>query len=173
MTAHISCVCGKVSIHPFIYPFSHSYHIWPPPGRDLLFKSKASNATGVRLLRLSSGFLFLSAMWYFQFFGHNENRDIFWLQALQWAEVEGGPNSPLLCDLWYFVNRFTFLKVFRLQFELNQPKKLTFQGKELIKWYKLRESGSSVRCVAICCKSTLLVQHPAYRWSPWHPCQQW
>jgi len=67
-------------------------------------------------------------------------------QALQWAEVEGGPKSPLLCDLWYFANRFTFLK-----------------GKELTKWYKLRESGSSVRCVANCCKSTLLVQHPAYR----------
>ena len=33
------------------------------------------------------------------------------LQALQWAEVEGGPKSPLLCDLWYFVNRFTFIKV--------------------------------------------------------------
>ena len=39
-----------------------------------------------------------------------------------------------------------------------------FQGKELTKWFKLRESGSSVRCVALCCKSTLLVQHPAYRW---------
>ena len=34
------------------------------------------------------------------------------VQALQWAEVEGGPKSPLLCDLWYFANRFTFLKVF-------------------------------------------------------------
>merc|ERR1712010_34458 len=67
-------------------------------------------------------------------------------QALQWAEVEGGPKSSLLCDLWYFANRFTFLK-----------------GKELTRWYKLRESGSSVRCVANCCKSTLLVQHPAYR----------
>jgi len=67
-------------------------------------------------------------------------------QALQWAEVDGGPKSPLLCDLWYFVNRFTFIK-----------------GKELTKWFKLRESGSSVRCVALCCKSTLLVQHPAYR----------
>ena len=40
-----------------------------------------------------------------------------------------------------------------------------FQGKELTKWFKLRESGSSVRCVALCCKSTLLVQHPAYRWT--------
>ena len=36
------------------------------------------------------------------------------VQALQWAEVEGGPKSPLLCDLWYFANRFTFLKVFTL-----------------------------------------------------------
>ena len=35
------------------------------------------------------------------------------VQALQWAEVEGGPKSPLLCDLWYFANRFTFLKVFK------------------------------------------------------------
>ncbi len=39
---------------------------------------------------------------------------VFSLQALQWAEVEGGPKSPLLCDLWYFVNRFTFIKVLRL-----------------------------------------------------------
>ena len=88
------------------------------------------------------------------------------LQALQWAEVEGGPKSPLLCDLWYFVNRFTFIKVFASQ----KVKDIhmgwfihVLQGKELTKWFKLRESGSSVRCVALCCKSTLLVQHPAYR----------
>ena len=37
------------------------------------------------------------------------------LQALQWAEVEGGPKSPLVVDAWYFVNRFTFLKVIRLK----------------------------------------------------------
>jgi len=67
-------------------------------------------------------------------------------QALQWAEVEGGPKSPLIVDACYFLNRFTFLK-----------------GKELTKWYKLRESGSSVRCVATCCKSTLMVHHPFYR----------
>jgi len=67
-------------------------------------------------------------------------------QALQWAEVEGGPKSPLVVDAWYFVNRFSFLK-----------------GKELTKWYKLRESGISVRCVTDCCKSTLMVHHPFYR----------
>ena len=90
------------------------------------------------------------------------------LQALQWAEVEGGPKSPLLCDLWYFVNRFTFIKVFASQ-KVKYIHMCKFihvlQGKELTKWFKLRESGSSVRCVALCCKSTLLVQHPAYRWT--------
>ena len=32
-------------------------------------------------------------------------------QALSWAEARGGPPAPkLLCDLWYFLNDFTFLK---------------------------------------------------------------
>ena len=87
------------------HTFFH-FHTVVPPGSDLLSKSRASDATGMWLLRLSSGLSSppLPAM-----------GDLveFSLQALQWAEVEGGPKSPLLCDLWYFVNRFTFIKVLR------------------------------------------------------------
>ena len=54
MAAHISCVCGKVGVHLFILIHFHS---WPPPGTDLLSKSRASDAPGVWLLWLSSGFL--------------------------------------------------------------------------------------------------------------------
>ena len=55
-------------------------------------------------------------------------RDTVVLQALQWAEVEGGPKSPLVVDAWYFVNRFTFLKVIKLKFEIVLAMKIIFKG---------------------------------------------
>ena len=109
MAAHLSCVCGKVRMIQQCdekHTFFHFYTV-VSPGSDLLSKSGASDATGMWLLRLSSG-LFSPPLPAIERFG-----GVFFLQALQWAEVEGGPKSPLLCDLWYFVNRFTFIKVLR------------------------------------------------------------
>eukprot|EP00092_Neocalanus_flemingeri_P011441 GFUD01012329.1.p1 GENE.GFUD01012329.1~~GFUD01012329.1.p1 ORF type:complete len:200 (+),score=62.30 GFUD01012329.1:52-651(+) len=68
-------------------------------------------------------------------------------QALQWAQLQGGPSAPeQLADLWYFQNDFSFVT-----------------GEEKTSWIKLREDGRSVRCVATCCYSTLLVHHPFYQ----------
>merc|ERR1712098_12455 len=48
-------------------------------------------------------------------------------QALQWAQLQGGPLAPALPDLWYFANDLT-----------------------------IRDNGMSIRMVATCCFSTLL-----------------
>eukprot|EP00092_Neocalanus_flemingeri_P005005 GFUD01005382.1.p1 GENE.GFUD01005382.1~~GFUD01005382.1.p1 ORF type:complete len:204 (-),score=48.68 GFUD01005382.1:326-937(-) len=66
-------------------------------------------------------------------------------QALQWAQLQGGPTAPCLPDLWYFANDFTFLS-----------------GREKTKLFKLRDNGMSIRLVATCCHSTLLVDNPYY-----------
>ena len=68
-------------------------------------------------------------------------------QALEYAASKGRPPAPTLPDLWYFKND-------------------SFQSKgsyDDIIWAKLREKGSSVRCMSKCCNSTLLVHHPFYR----------
>ena len=47
-------------------------------------------------------------------------------QALQWAQLQGGPKAPTNrpLDLWYFGNDI-----------------IIASGKDKIKWYKLREDG--------------------------------
>merc|ERR1711872_2987 len=68
-------------------------------------------------------------------------------QALQWAELQGGPAAPrMLADLWYFQNNFSF----RI-------------GRQNTKWVKLRERGNSVRCVTTCCYTTIMAHHPFYQ----------
>merc|ERR1719154_684241 len=67
-------------------------------------------------------------------------------QALQWGQLQGGPQAPLLPDLWYFENDFT-----------------VESGWENVKLFKLRDNGMSIRFVATCCYSTLLVHHPGYQ----------
>ena len=42
-------------------------------------------------------------------------------QALQWAQLQGGPVAPALPDLWYFANDFTITR-----------------GRDNIRLYKLR-----------------------------------
>jgi len=67
-------------------------------------------------------------------------------QALQWAQLQGGPVAPALPDLWYFANDFTITR-----------------GRDNIRLYKLRDNGMSIRMVATCCYSTLLVDNPHYQ----------
>ena len=40
------------------------------------------------------------------------------------------------------------------------------KGKENLKWFRLRKEelrGKSIRCIAMCCYSTLAVHHPFYK----------
>ena len=47
-------------------------------------------------------------------------------QAIQWAQLQGGPKAPINrpLDIWYFGNDIVFVS-----------------GKDKVKWYKLREHG--------------------------------
>ena len=68
-------------------------------------------------------------------------------QALSWGEIQGGPKLPSHRPVigMYFGNDI-----------------LVVSGKENLQWYKLREGGSSIRWVARCCMTTMVVHHPAY-----------
>ena len=90
--------------------------------------------------------------------------NLFFRQALQLAALQGGPPAPVLPDLWYFDDDFTFQS-----------------GQELTKIYKLRsisrkrakdatafnmffrDNELSTRCVSTCCFWTLFVHHPGYQ----------
>ena len=68
-------------------------------------------------------------------------------QALSWAQIQGGPKLPSHrpIEAIYFGNDL-----------------LVESGKENLQWYKLREGGSSIRWVARCCFTTMVVYHPFY-----------
>ena len=131
MAAHLSCVCGKVlkwlkGNKKLSWNETCCLLVFYLSGCNIFLQSDSAAASWVRLLWLSPGsfscfwpqkkyFWMLLSLW-----SHNNHIltccSLQWvlmldLQALQWAEVDRGPKSPLLCDLWYFVNRFTFIKV--------------------------------------------------------------
>ena len=68
-------------------------------------------------------------------------------QALGWAQIQGGPKLPSYrpVEAIYFGNDI-----------------LVESGKQNLQWYKLREGGSSIRWVARCCFTTMVVYHPVY-----------
>ena len=71
-------------------------------------------------------------------------------QHLGWAASQGGPACPQIPRLSYWANDL-----------------LEVTGEEHMKVFVLRDGlgsarGQSQRCVATCCHSTLLVDHPAY-----------
>jgi len=69
-------------------------------------------------------------------------------QAMAWAQRKGGPKVPSTrpLDLWYFENDI-----------------LISSGKGKLKWFKLRKDGKSLRWVAQCCYTTMIVHHPTYK----------
>ena len=68
-------------------------------------------------------------------------------QALSWAQIQGGPKLPSHrpIEAIYFGNDI-----------------IIESGKENLQWYKLRKEGNSIRWVARCCFTTMVVHHPAY-----------
>ena len=66
-------------------------------------------------------------------------------QHLEWASVNGGPQTPIIPTLSYWDNDIVVEK-----------------GEDLLQVVLLREKGHSLRLVSICCYSTLMIDHPNY-----------